>query len=174
MWKISVNLEVMINGRAWKVTLEPAEQPGQVTAVIKGRRRVVDAVWVDRDTLSLVEHGKVHEVGIERRDAREIDVVLGGTTFRAAVSTGGRRERKGRAPASPPEGRQTIAAPMPGRVVRVLVAAGDRVIAGQGVVTVEAMKMENELRSPKDGTVTQIAVQEGTAIDAGTVLVVIE
>jgi biotin carboxyl carrier protein len=62
---------------------------------------------------------------------------------------------------------------MPGRVVRVLVAAGDRVTARQGVVVVEAMKMENELRTPRDGTVKQVLVKAGTAVETGAVLVVI-
>ena len=63
---------------------------------------------------------------------------------------------------------------MPGRVVRVLVAPGDTVAARQGVVVVEAMKMENELRSPKAGTVKEVAVTPGTSVEAGRVLVVIE
>jgi len=63
---------------------------------------------------------------------------------------------------------------MPGRVVRVLVNAGDEVAARQGVVVVEAMKMENELRSPKAGTVKEVAVTPGTSVEAGRVLVVIE
>jgi pyruvate carboxylase subunit B len=62
---------------------------------------------------------------------------------------------------------------MPGRVVRVLVAVGDHVTARQGVVVVEAMKMENELRAPRDGTVTEIAVLPGAAVEAGAVLVVV-
>ena len=72
------------------------------------------------------------------------------------------------------EGRQTIVAPMPGRVVRVLVSIGDRVLAGQPIVVVEAMKMENELRSPKDGLVREVNVQAGGAVEARAVLVVIE
>ena len=62
---------------------------------------------------------------------------------------------------------------MPGRVVRVLVAVGDRVVARQGVVVVEAMKMENELRTPRDGTVKEISVAPGAAVDSGAVLLVI-
>jgi biotin carboxyl carrier protein len=62
---------------------------------------------------------------------------------------------------------------MPGRVVRVLASVGDRVAARQGLVVVEAMKMENELRSPRDGVVTEIPVAAGTAVEAGTVLVVV-
>jgi biotin carboxyl carrier protein len=63
---------------------------------------------------------------------------------------------------------------MPGRVVRVLVKAGDEVAAKQGVVVVEAMKMENELRSPKAGRVKDVSVAPGTSVDAGRVLVTIE
>ncbi len=63
---------------------------------------------------------------------------------------------------------------MPGRVVRVLVAAGDDVERRQAVVVVEAMKMENELRSPKAGRVKDVAVTAGTSVEAGRVLVVIE
>jgi biotin carboxyl carrier protein len=80
---------------------------------------------------------------------------------------------------TPPDSTSTAAvsiaikAPMPGRVVRVLVAAGDRVKARQGVVVVEAMKMENELRAPRDGTVKDIAVAPGAAVESGAVLLVI-
>jgi biotin carboxyl carrier protein len=63
---------------------------------------------------------------------------------------------------------------MPGRVVRVLVQAGDEVTARQGVVVVEAMKMENELRSPKAGRVKEVAVAAGTSVEAGRTLLVIE
>ena len=66
-----------------------------------------------------------------------------------------------------------IKASMPGRVVRVLVGVGDRVAARQGVVVIEAMKMENELRTPRDGIVMQIAVVAGSTVDTGAVLVVV-
>jgi len=67
-----------------------------------------------------------------------------------------------------------VTAPMPGRVVRILVSPGETVAARQGVVVVEAMKMENELRSPKAGTVREVSVTTGTSVEAGRVLVVIE
>lgn len=63
---------------------------------------------------------------------------------------------------------------MPGKVVKILVKPGDTVAARQGIAVVEAMKMENELRAPKAGTVAQIKVAEGTSVEAGTVLVIIE
>jgi biotin carboxyl carrier protein len=63
---------------------------------------------------------------------------------------------------------------MPGKVVRVLVKAGDRVAARQPVVVVEAMKMENELRASREGTVAEVHVREGMSVDAGALLVVIQ
>jgi biotin carboxyl carrier protein len=63
---------------------------------------------------------------------------------------------------------------MPGRVVRVLVAQGDEVAARQGVVVVEAMKMENELRSPKAGRVKEVSVKAGDSVEAGRGLLVVE
>ena len=71
-------------------------------------------------------------------------------------------------------GQVTIVAPMPGRVVRVLAAAGDDVEARQPVIVIEAMKMENELRAPRAGRITEIGVAPGTSVEAGRVLAVIE
>lgn len=69
---------------------------------------------------------------------------------------------------------KTIAAPMPGLVLRVEVEVGQAVRAGQGVVVVEAMKMENELKAPSDGVVASISVQPGQTVDKGATLIVLE
>jgi biotin carboxyl carrier protein len=103
----------------------------------------------------------------------ELLAYLGGRIAPIAVNA----RRTGRAAADaagPAHGEQRVAAPMPGRVVRVLVAAGDQVEARQPVVVVEAMKMENELRSPKSGRVKTVTVAAGTSVEAGRVLVVID
>jgi biotin carboxyl carrier protein len=71
-------------------------------------------------------------------------------------------------------GRQEIAASMPGKVIRVLVAAGDRVEEGQGLVVVEAMKMQNEMKSPKSGKVAEVRARPEATVSAGEVLVVVE
>jgi biotin carboxyl carrier protein len=72
------------------------------------------------------------------------------------------------------EGRQTVSAPMPGKVVRVLVAEGDIVVHGQGLVVIEAMKMQNEMKSPKPGTVVSLTAIEGLAVAAGEILAIVE
>jgi biotin carboxyl carrier protein len=95
---------------------------------------------------------------------RSLPVVVNGRrTGRGAADTG-----------AGAHGEQKVIAPMPGRVVRVLVAAGDAVEARQPVIVVEAMKMENELRSPKTGRVKDVAVAAGAPVEAGRVLLVIE
>jgi len=71
------------------------------------------------------------------------------------------------------EGPQRIDAPMPGKVVRVLVKAGDEVGEGQGLIVVEAMKMENELKSPKAGKITELHAVEGAAVESGAKLAVV-
>jgi biotin carboxyl carrier protein len=72
------------------------------------------------------------------------------------------------------QGRASIAAAMPGKIVRVLVAVGEEVVAGQGIMVVEAMKMQNELKAPRDGRVTAIEVKENDSVNAGAILATIE
>ena len=86
----------------------------------------------------------------------------------------GARGRDAARQGSSEAGPRRIAAPMPGKIVKVLVKQGDTVEARQGVVIVEAMKMENELRSPKAGTVSEVRVKEGDSVEAGAILVVVE
>lgn len=84
------------------------------------------------------------------------------------------RELRARSSAGASHGRQNIVAPMPGKVVRLLAAAGDRVEAGQGLIVVEAMKMQNEMKSPKAGMVAEVKTKDGATVAAGEILIVIE
>jgi biotin carboxyl carrier protein len=72
------------------------------------------------------------------------------------------------------EGLQDVSSPMPGKIVRILVAVGDEVKAGQGIIVMEAMKMQNEMKSPKDGKVQKILTSEGSTVNPGDTLAVIE
>jgi len=108
------------------------------------------------------------------RDGEELVITSrGGTTrlmlvdaARRAMRTGGRAREVG--------GRVELKAAMPGRVIGVLVQQGDEVKADQGVIVIEAMKMENELKSPKAGLVTEVKVAAGQTVEKGEVLLVIE
>lgn len=100
------------------------------------------------------------------------EVAINGRVFRVEICDP--RSRLGRRGAAGSEGRQNIVAPMPGRVVRVLIEAGQEVEHGQGLIVVEAMKMQNEMKSPKAGRVVEVKTVAGATIAAGEVLAVIE
>jgi len=105
----------------------------------------------------------------------DLDVHLDGRTIAVQIRPAGSFGRQHKAGAgAPATGLQRVLAPMPGKVVRVLVKPGDDVKARQGLVVVEAMKMENELRAARDGRVRDVAVTEGQSVDAGAVLLIVE
>jgi biotin carboxyl carrier protein len=142
---------------------------------VDGRTRQVDAARIDAHTLSLLVDGAAsNEVSIATDAASGLlDVHVGATPV--AVTLNGRRRwaRKDEGGGSG-SGPRRLTAPMPGKVVRVLVTKGDTVAAKQPVVVVEAMKMENELRAGREGTVAEIHVSEGMSVDAGALLLVIQ
>jgi acetyl/propionyl-CoA carboxylase alpha subunit len=84
------------------------------------------------------------------------------------------RSMRGRKPGASGEGRQNVAAMMPGKVIRALVAEGDKVEVGQGLIVVEAMKMQNEMKSPKAGRIVEVKTKPGATVAAGEVLIVVE
>jgi biotin carboxyl carrier protein len=137
-----------------------------------GRQVSASAVAVG-ERWSLLIGWRSYEVSFEHRGGASV-VHVNGTAIplsivdpRAGLR---RRTREGAADGGP----AAIVAPMPGRIVKVLVAPGDVVAARQGVVIVEAMKMENELRAPRSGTVADVRVTEGMSVEANSVLVVLE
>ena len=147
---------------------------GGYDVAIDGRHRTVDAVPIGRTAWSLLIGGRSFDVGIVEQRAGELTVHVNGRMI--PVRLGGRL--RGRRRAEPTvdtgSGPYAVVAPMPGRVVKVLVQPGDAVAARQGLVVVEAMKMENELRALRAGVVREVHVAEGASVDAQAVLVVIE
>jgi biotin carboxyl carrier protein len=170
-----MTFEIEIDGVARTVTVEPAA-PGRYRVVIDGESYEIHAERAGEFGLSVIEGDRTaasRDVQVVPGAARgEVLVAFGGRTVPVVVN--GRSRRRGAGAESGRAGLQPVVAPMPGRVVRVLVAPGDAVAARQGVVVVEAMKMENELRSPKAGTVREVTVTSGTSVEAGRVLMVIE
>jgi len=175
-----MRFEVEVNGRARTVVVERAGggRGGSLfTVSVDGRARLMDVRRVGRSSLSLIlpDDGHAsHDVTLaETSRTGEWIVQLAGGTLRAVVD-GRRASAASGGAAGAVDGEQRVVAPMPGRVVRVLVAPGDEVNARQGLVVVEAMKMENELGSPKAGRVKDVQVSAGQSVDAGRLLVVIE
>jgi biotin carboxyl carrier protein len=140
--------------------------------LLDGQPVDADVVEIASHTLSLLLDGQSYEVHIAPSPDGMLKLQTGLEEFTAEV-TDPRAWRGRRHGALEAEGRQQIVAPMPGKVVRVLVEAGDKVEAGQGLVVVEAMKMQNEIRSPKGGVVERLHVKEGQPVNAGEVLCIV-
>ena len=171
-------IEIEVAGRSHRVTVERVgSHRGRFRVAWGGVARVVDARRIDPETLSLVlvEGGSgSHAVRCVEAEAGAVDVHVDGAVVRALVDVGrGRFTGRGTGAGERGGGRH-VTAPMSGKVVRLLVAPGDEVEVRQGVVVVEAMKMENELTAPRAGRVAEVAVAEGASVEAGKVLVVIE
>lgn len=165
-----MSVEVTVNGRVWNVAIDPhPERPAQVDVTVDGARRTIDLSWIDGETLSMIDGGAVREIRLHRRSDGSVGVEIGGTLYEGTVRKGLRHPLPAHAAKTDP-GSVLVKANMPGRVVRVLVAVGDRVAARQGVVVVEAMKMENELHTPAAGVVARLGVREGDTVEAGQLL----
>ena len=145
---------------------------GRLTVIIADREYLVDARWTQTDLLSLIINHRSYQVDIHsEKDAHQ--VLVDGEHFDFELFD----ERKALLKSSAAlgaEGVQEIRTSMPGKIVKVLVAEGDEVEEGVGLIVVEAMKMENEMKSPKAGVVKKIGVGEGEAVEAGALLVVVE
>jgi biotin carboxyl carrier protein len=152
-------IELEREAAGWQVTLD-------------GRPVTVDAVEIAANTLSILLEGESFEINVTPSPDGKLKLQTGVHEFTAEVidprAWHGRRHGHVEA-----EGRQQIVAPMPGKVVRLLVREGDRVEAGQGLLVVEAMKMQNEIRSPKSGAVERVLAKEGQPVNAGDVLCVV-
>jgi biotin carboxyl carrier protein len=157
-----------------EIGLDVRREGGRVFADVGGRRYELAAREVGAGEYLLINEGRVYEchVGGEARGGSVVASV-GGRDYEVTLSDP-KRLRGARAAAAHEGGRAQLSAQMPGRVVRVLVEVGQAVEAGQPVVVVEAMKMQNEMKSPKNGTVTDVRVAPGATVNPGDVLVVVE
>jgi biotin carboxyl carrier protein len=171
-----VHFEIDIDDRTHKVTVEKmgiaGAAGGTFRVLIDGVPAAVDARRTDLGLSLVFDDGRSMDVALTDRPGGEWFVQMPHADVTASVDA--RRFQRGESGGGAKKGAQRITAPMPGRVVRILVKPGDEVAHRQGVVVVEAMKMENELGAPKSGRVKEVAVTEGQSVEAGRLLVVIE
>ena len=163
--------DVIVDGKTHRLELNKGEKTW--ICKVDGHRLEVDAALTARDVLSVLVGGDAFEIKRERSLQGELHLVIGSARYAIDVQDP-RSLRTRRAAAGGEAGPQKITAPMPGKIVRVMVAVGDEVKAGQGVIVMEAMKMQNEMKSPKDGKVQKILTAEGATVNAGDALAVIE
>jgi biotin carboxyl carrier protein len=161
--------DATVDGRTIRVEVRARERGYVVT--LDGRAIDVDHQETGPHFVSLLIEGRSYEAGLEKRPDG-YDVVLAEDVLHVELRGASQGFRP--APRKAEGGPARILAPMPGRLVRVLVQPGQQVQAGDGLVVMEAMKMENELRSPRAGRVAELPVSEGQAVDTAALLVVVE
>ena len=170
-------IDVVAGGRVHRVVIEPADGPTRYRVRVDDAEAVVldacvageangAATWSLRD----VATGVVTTAAVTLGPSGGGEAVVDSHAVPVALAN---RRRRARAILGAGNGDQRIVAPMPGKVVKLLVAVGDAVEPRQGIVVVEAMKMENELTVTRAGTVTEVTVSEGTSVEAGRLLVVV-
>lgn len=163
-----MKLEITIDGRIR--TLEIPES-GEARYVLDSEPLAADAREVEPGIYSILIEDRSYEVKIET-GAEGLWAGVNGRRYAVSVRDPRRLSRDRHAIGA--AGRQQVSSPMPGKVVRVLVGAGEEVAAGQGLVVVEAMKMQNEIRSPKAGRVVAVLVAEGQTVAGGEPLAEVE
>jgi biotin carboxyl carrier protein len=162
--------EVAIDGKNYRLELD--REGGRWLCRLDGREIQMDAILARPDVLSVLIEGKAYEIKRERT-ATDMHLWVGSGRYEAVLrDPRSLRSRKGGAVDE--KGPKKLLAPMPGKIVRVLVAEKAEVEAGQGILVVEAMKMQNELKSPKKGTVQKLAVKDGDNVNPGDILAIVE
>jgi biotin carboxyl carrier protein len=168
---------VELGGQERDFTVEKLEG-NRVRVVIGERTRVYEAIKVvsggRASTWSLLPEGGGQTALVDVDGAApDLTVTVDNVSVPLKLQSA-RSKVAGRAAPPPKTAASAVQSPMPGKVVKLLVAVGDEIKSGQGVVVVEAMKMENELKAPRDGKIKAIAVKEGQAVEAGQSLVALE
>ncbi len=158
--------EILINGAKRSVELNFTP----MAARIDGRTIDVDVAAISSSAYSILLEGRAFEATVER-DGDGWLLHTAGREFHIKID-GPRSWRRRHGGSIEMEGRQQIIAPMPGKIVRLLAAPGQKVESGQGLLVIEAMKMQNEVRSPKSGIVERLA-REGQTVNAGEILAVV-
>jgi acetyl/propionyl-CoA carboxylase alpha subunit len=164
-----VIFDATVDGRPARVEVRSAG--GVYTVLVDGRALRVDVFPTARHFTTLIIDGRSFDAGVLRQGSTH-SVALGGGTFEVALVVGSRDAAAPHRKAA--AGPAKITAPMPGKIVRVVAAAGQEVQAGECLVVMEAMKMENELRATAAGTVKSVEVTPGTAVEKGALLIGLE
>jgi biotin carboxyl carrier protein len=164
--------QVEIDAKELKVSLK--RSGNRVVAEVEGRRYDLTLFDVEPGVYLVLFNNQVYEYRVDK-DSRSnsLHIHTGNISYNVNV-TDPRRWQRDKSSIGHGSGHARIVAPMPGKVVRVMVEVGSNVSAGQGIVVVEAMKMQNEIKTSRDGKVVEILVETGSTVNAGDLLAVIE
>jgi biotin carboxyl carrier protein len=158
-----------INDKTFEIDIQ-----GDGTLLVNGEKREVDFRALGPAFYSIIMQNLSYELVIEEREGNEVEVFMRGRMYNAQVMDERAQLMAARAALLMADtGDVSVKAPMPGLVVAVPVEAGQAVKAGQTVVILESMKMQNELKAPRDGTVQAVHVTAGQSVEQNKVLVTI-
>jgi biotin carboxyl carrier protein len=166
-----MRLEAKLNGEV--TDLEIRSDESRVIASVGGREYELEVSEVEPGTYLIKSDGRIYEAQVSAKAGHASEVIVGTDQFLIEI-VDPKRLKSAASGKSHDHGLAEIRTAMPGKVVRILAETGQAVEKGTGVIIVEAMKMQNEMRSPKDGVVKEISAAEGATVNAGEVLVVIE
>jgi len=165
-----MHYEIRIDDKLFRLELDHCE--GQWRCKLNGTAFNIDAVLTRANLLSILLHGKTYEIKRELT-TNDLHVWVGSSRYSPEVrDPRSLRHRKDGTVAN--KGPQTLSAAMPGKVVRILLQEGAQVGAGQGILVIEAMKMQNEIKSPKAGRIQKIMVATADAVNAGDIVAIVE
>lgn len=166
-----MKFEIKLEGASGKAkrVVELEREGGGYRVLLDGKPVDADVVQIAPNTISVLLNGLPFEVHVSKEMDGRLKLQTGPHEFFAEVQDPRAWRGRKHGPLEA-EGRQQIAAPMPGKVIRILTKAGDAVEAKQGIAVIEAMKMQNEIRSPKSGKIERVLVKEGQNVSAGEIL----
>ena len=165
-----MKLTLDLNGQSTEIEFTVADGAAQLT--VGDRRHEALIGEPEPGLFTVILNDRVYRCALERLPNGATEIAVNGTRIPVVVRD--RKHRRANEAAGAAGGRAVLTAPMPGKVVRILCAVGDEVAAQQGLLVVEAMKMQNEVQSPKAGQVVELRVVEGQTVNAGEVLAVVE
>jgi biotin carboxyl carrier protein len=170
---VTTYVALLEGGKRERTVEVTAVGPGEYEVRVGDRVHRVDAYRHDYGTLSLLVDGRSHSANLDERGDK-IHVRLEDSVFPMEILDERRLRLRRATGRFTVEGKQTVTSPMPGKLVKLLVALGDEVKEGQGLMVIEAMKMENEMKSPKAGKVVELHVKEGQTVEGNAKLCAIE
>ncbi len=166
-----MKLLLHLNGKALSADFTNAE--GQAVLTSESTRHAAYFSEPQPGFFTVILAGKVYTCALEKLPNGATEVMVNGQRIPVTIQDPKRLSHNAAA-AGQAGGRAVLTSPMPGKIVRVLCAAGDEVTEGQGLVVIEAMKMQNEVQAPKAGKVVELKVTAGQTVNAGEILAVVE
>jgi biotin carboxyl carrier protein len=170
-----------INGQEHVLEIEnDSSQPSRLVCSLDGERFEADVAALGEAIFSILLGGRSFQARVAAGGSAQngnpsgrssYRVQIDGTSYAIALQDARRGRRAGSTLGT--EGSRNVTAPMPGKIIRVLVAENDMVEAGQGLIVVEAMKMQNEIKSPKKGLIQAVRAREGQTVNSGETLIVV-